>query len=122
MHGDETADHGDMLGAPALVDIIEKLVAACAANVDIDVGAIATLFVEEPLKVQLPSKWADPEIPRQYVTMELAAEPRAMAGMPRRRASSTMSQTRRKYGARFSFSITSSSCVSRASTSGRSGR
>ena len=58
------------------------------------------------------------EIPRQYVTMELAAEPRATAGMPRRRASSTMSNTSRKYGARPHFLMTSNSDISRERTSG----
>ncbi len=62
------------------------------------------------------------ETPRQYVTIELAAEPRATAGIPRRLASSTISHTSKKYGARCSFSITPNSCVSRDNTSGRSGR
>jgi len=57
-----------------------------------------------------------------YSTIELAADPRATAGIPRRWASSTMSHTSRKYGAKPRFSMTSNSRVSRVSTSGRSGR
>jgi len=79
-------------------------------------GQSPRLLVQKPFKVQSPPQRHTREIPRQYVTIELAADPRATAGIPRRRASSTMSHTSRKYGARCSFSMTSSSCVSREST------
>ena len=58
------------------------------------------------------------EIPRQYVTIELAADPRATAGIPRRRASFTMSNTSRKYGAKLHFLMTPNSRISRSCTSG----
>src|SRR5262249_53517121 len=42
-----------------LVDIVEQLVAARAADIDVDVRAIAALLVQEALEVESPAKRAD---------------------------------------------------------------
>ena len=56
MHGDEASNHGYMFGAPVFVNVIEKLVAPRAANIDVDVRAIAALFVQKSFKVQSPAQ------------------------------------------------------------------
>src|SRR2546426_7960267 len=59
MHGDEARDHGHVFRAPALVYVVEQLVAPRAAEVEVNVGAIAALLVEEPLEVEAPAQRAD---------------------------------------------------------------
>src|ERR1700681_4500756 len=56
MHGDEASNHGYMFGAAVFVNVIEKLVAPRAANIDVDVRAIAALFVQKPLEVEPPAQ------------------------------------------------------------------
>src|SRR5256885_14365267 len=43
--------------SPVLVDVIEELVAPRTANIDVDVRAIAALFVQKPFEVQPPAQW-----------------------------------------------------------------
>src|SRR6516162_6752312 len=57
MHGDEASNHGDVLCAPVLVDIVEQLIAARAANIDVNVRAIASLFIQETLEIEPPAWW-----------------------------------------------------------------
>ena len=45
VHSHKTADHRDVLFAPSLVDVVEQFIAPRAANVDVDIGAIAALLV-----------------------------------------------------------------------------
>src|SRR5436305_15335169 len=59
MHSNEAANHGDMFRAPMLVNVIEQFIAARAANIDIDVRAIAALLVQEALEVESPVQRAD---------------------------------------------------------------
>src|SRR5438105_6552603 len=48
-----------MFRAPMLVNVIEQFIAARAANIDIDVRAIAALLVQEALEVESPVQRAD---------------------------------------------------------------
>ena len=69
VHGDEAANHGHagalpapgrhMLGSPVLVDVAEQLVAARAADINVNVRAIAALLVEEAFEVQPPAQRAN---------------------------------------------------------------
>src|SRR5258707_14246150 len=68
VHGDETSDHchvgllpspRNMSGAPALVHVVEQLVAACPANIDVDVRAIAALLVQKSLEIKSPAQRTD---------------------------------------------------------------
>src|SRR5579885_3811461 len=47
------------LFAPFGVHVVEKLVAAGAADVDVDIGTIAALLVEKTLEIKAPAERAD---------------------------------------------------------------
>src|SRR5208337_367670 len=59
VHGDEAADHGYVFRAPARVNVIKEFIAACAADININVRAIPTLHVEEALEIEAPAQRAD---------------------------------------------------------------
>ena len=59
VHGNKAADHGDVFRAPVLVDVIEQFIAARAADINVDVRAIAALFVQETLEIKFPAQRAD---------------------------------------------------------------
>src|SRR5262249_34047472 len=42
-----------------LIDVIEEFIAARTANIDVDVGAVAALLVQETLEVEAPAQRAD---------------------------------------------------------------
>jgi len=50
VHGDETRDHCHVFGTPVFVHIVEQFIAARAADIDVDVWAIAALFVQNRSK------------------------------------------------------------------------
>ena len=52
-HGVDGGDHGDLVVAEALVDVLDDLVAARRAEVDVDVGHLAARGVEEALEEQV---------------------------------------------------------------------
>src|SRR5882762_1279491 len=58
VHGNETRDHGDVFRAPALVHIVEQFIAARAADIDVNVRAIAALLIQKSFKVQPPAQRA----------------------------------------------------------------
>src|SRR5213082_3356998 len=68
VHGDEAANHcyagglppprSHAFRAPVLVDVVEQLIAARAANVNVNVRAIAALLVQETLEVESPAQRA----------------------------------------------------------------
>ena len=53
MHGVDGGHHGDLVVAEALVDVLDDLVAARRAEVDVHVGHLAARRVEEALEEQL---------------------------------------------------------------------
>jgi hypothetical protein len=68
VHGDETADHRDSGPLPGLrnvrlapfgVDVIEEFVATGAADVNVNIGTIAALSVQETFEIEAPTQWAN---------------------------------------------------------------
>ncbi len=59
LHGDEARDHGHALLAVFFVHVGEHLVAAAAADVQVNVGHVAPLLVQEALEVEPVAQRAD---------------------------------------------------------------
>jgi len=53
VHRVDGGDHGDLVVAEAFVDVLDDLVAAGGAEVDVDVGHLAARRVEEALEEEL---------------------------------------------------------------------
>ena len=110
---DEVADHPRVLRPVALVDVLDDLLAARRAEVDVDVRVGRPALVDEPLEQQLVADRVDAGDPEHV--RRRSSSPRSPGpgpGCPARFANRIRSQQMRKNSARPVRSMTSSSWAS----------